>query len=316
MPDWLPPAISGGSGLLGGTINAISQGVQNRKNRAFSREMYQRQYNDSLAFWEKQNTYNSPQEQMKRFQAAGLNPNLIYGAGNSGNAGPIATPDVQTPNTRAPEWGSGIAAGGAMGLQAYFDTQTRNITNDNLKLQADVITQEAQLKRAQIIATLAGADKTKLETEIEGILKSTTVDYRRNQNKALEQQMFLNTREDARKAAMTSSSLMEAVIRMNNMQKSGKLTDAQIQKNNQEIQNLKNSGVLQRLDAMLKRQEYNTRQSGSHPNAPMYEKILSAILTNWFNPDGTMKSNVIDSAKEKISDWKSNFWEKMSENLY
>lgn len=44
----------------------------------------QNQYN--IDMWNRQNEYNSPQAQMQRFSEAGLNPNLIYGQGNSGNA--------------------------------------------------------------------------------------------------------------------------------------------------------------------------------------------------------------------------------------
>lgn len=50
----------------------------------------QNQYN--LDMWNRQNEYNSPQAQMQRFQEAGLNPNLIYGQGTSGNA---SSPAVQ-----------------------------------------------------------------------------------------------------------------------------------------------------------------------------------------------------------------------------
>lgn len=42
--------------------------------------------------WNAQNEYNTPTEQMARYRAAGLNPNLIYGSGqaSAGNAGAIA----------------------------------------------------------------------------------------------------------------------------------------------------------------------------------------------------------------------------------
>jgi hypothetical protein len=43
---------------------------------------YQRQ----VASWNMQNAYNSPEAQMNRFKAAGLNPHLIYGQGTAGNA--------------------------------------------------------------------------------------------------------------------------------------------------------------------------------------------------------------------------------------
>lgn len=41
--------------------------------------------------WNMANEYNSPASQMRRFVAAGLNPNLIYGQGNPGNTSPVST---------------------------------------------------------------------------------------------------------------------------------------------------------------------------------------------------------------------------------
>lgn len=54
----------------------------------------QQQYNKEL--WDYQNAYNTPQAQMERLTAAGLNPHLIYGSGSAGagNAGSIAPTEV------------------------------------------------------------------------------------------------------------------------------------------------------------------------------------------------------------------------------
>lgn len=101
MPD--QPGKSGGGDWVGALINAGAQLYDSRQNRKQSQrntEMtiagakseaelaYQRQ----LEMWEKQNMYNDPQSQMQRFTAAGLNPNLIYGQGNSGNAASAQMP--------------------------------------------------------------------------------------------------------------------------------------------------------------------------------------------------------------------------------
>lgn len=51
-----------------------------------NKELAEYAYSKDLEMWNLQNAYNSPQEQMKRFKEAGLNPNLIYGQGSSGNA--------------------------------------------------------------------------------------------------------------------------------------------------------------------------------------------------------------------------------------
>lgn len=63
MGPWVVPAI-----MAAGQI--ISTAVQNRGAKKRTEEM---------------NKYNSPESQMKRYQQAGLNPNLIYGQGTPGN---------------------------------------------------------------------------------------------------------------------------------------------------------------------------------------------------------------------------------------
>lgn len=50
-----------------------------------------RKYNERM--WNLNNEYNTPVAQMQRFSDAGLNPNLIYGQGNSGNSAHSPTMD-------------------------------------------------------------------------------------------------------------------------------------------------------------------------------------------------------------------------------
>lgn len=56
----------------------------------------QQQYNKEM--WDYQNAYNTPQAQMERLKAAGLNPHLVYGQGSAGagNAGPLQAAEVPT----------------------------------------------------------------------------------------------------------------------------------------------------------------------------------------------------------------------------
>lgn len=94
-------ASSVGSGIAG-----IGQGRKNRKtaernvdrtiqaNKEEAELAYQRQ----VEMWNRQNAYNTPEAQMNRFKEAGLNPHLIYGQGNAGNAAPppaYQPPDIQ-----------------------------------------------------------------------------------------------------------------------------------------------------------------------------------------------------------------------------
>lgn len=65
-------------------LNIGSQQYTNAQNRK-----------NALADWNRLNTYNTPAEQMKRFQAAGLNPNLIYKQTNE--AAPVRSTDYVAP---------------------------------------------------------------------------------------------------------------------------------------------------------------------------------------------------------------------------
>lgn len=100
------------AGLLGGFYDTTVSSETARKNtdktiqaqKDEAAKAYQRQ----VEMWHLQNAYNSPAEQMKRFGAAGLNPNLIYGQGSSGNANKF--PEYQAPNLQyryeAPQYGA------------------------------------------------------------------------------------------------------------------------------------------------------------------------------------------------------------------
>lgn len=93
-------------GLVSGIFNIGSQSMANRanmhavrENNELQRELAEYQWSKDLEMWNLQNHYNSPLSQMQRFKAAGLNPNLVYSQGNSGNASSM--PSYQSPTTQA-----------------------------------------------------------------------------------------------------------------------------------------------------------------------------------------------------------------------
>lgn len=80
-----------GQSLVNSNQAKQAQLRQNRMNVANQELEWKR----NLEMWNMANTYNSPKAQMQRYQDAGLNPNLIYGQGSSGNAGTV--PKYQAP---------------------------------------------------------------------------------------------------------------------------------------------------------------------------------------------------------------------------
>lgn len=150
----MPDGISQIGGFLGTAVNAVKDAATSNRGkdwnykdwRAKVQEYYGNKgmtdydkaflfnsaiasYQNDLALhnWNRENEYNSPEAQMQRYLAAGLNPNLVYGAGaSSGNAGNIGTPtvggqisptDIQDSRTRkaAQKWNAFQTALGMLG---------------------------------------------------------------------------------------------------------------------------------------------------------------------------------------------------------
>lgn len=100
MGDW------GLGGLFSGIFNSVSQHLANKANLAAveatnkaNMDLAEYQWSKNLEMWNLQNEYNSPKSQMQRFIEAGLNPNLIYGKGSSGNA--TSLPSYSAPRMQA-----------------------------------------------------------------------------------------------------------------------------------------------------------------------------------------------------------------------
>lgn len=112
-------AIGGASSLLGGIF-----GNSARKKEAAR----QRAWNESM--WNKQNAYNTPANQMQRLKDAGLNPALMYGKGNVGNAEKVQ--GYQQPQIE--NVGAGVAQSAAAGAQlSLVNTQKKLIEAQAVK---------------------------------------------------------------------------------------------------------------------------------------------------------------------------------------
>lgn len=100
MDDWSQAALAGANALS--NVAAVALGSQEdedaqRRNYKYSMEMAKWQNETNIANWNMQNEYNSPLAQMQRLQAAGLNPNLVYGNGVTGNS------SSQAPSASVPQ---------------------------------------------------------------------------------------------------------------------------------------------------------------------------------------------------------------------
>jgi len=137
---------------IGSIFNGISQAASNRaqakeneKNRQFALDM-----------WNRENEFNLPQNQIGRFQSAGLNPALVYGQGTSALAAHASTPSTNNQFT-APQFDGNSA------LQGYF--QSKQLSNETKVAESQEYLNNSSANKAQSDAALADMQKEKLSNE-------------------------------------------------------------------------------------------------------------------------------------------------------
>ena len=283
-----PVDILGGLGdIAGSLINAHSTARQNQLSRQWSEQQYSKQRADAIEFWNMQNSYNSPQEQMKRFQAAGLNPNLIYGQGNAGNAGSITTPDVQPAQFRTPEWGNAVSAVGLHAMNAIYDLDIKQAQVDNLKAQNDVIRNTALEKLQGMTESQTRVARNSFELQFAKDLRSTSADMKREQLRQLRIQNDLQIPRYALDAARTSASVSEAQARVKtmaeqrlNMEYQRAHTDADRQRIIADTRRIKSNIAIMQKDNTLKQLDIDLRRQGINPQDPMWARIVGRMLAD------------------------------------
>lgn len=156
--------VSGGAGLVGQAVNWIAGNHSISAQLDAQKALADHQYNLNMEGWNRQNEYNTPINQMRRLQAAGLNPNLVYGNGSV-----VGNTTSQVPHYEAPTAGRyqpNLDLQGAIGgaLQLYTDMRTKDAQRDLLLQQALTQAEDRALKAAQKMQTLATTKKIEFDT--------------------------------------------------------------------------------------------------------------------------------------------------------
>jgi hypothetical protein len=280
-----------GISALSGAAQVGGQLQQNRKANAFSREMYEKTRADNIKFWDMQNEYNSPQKQMQRLQAAGLNPNIVYQSGGATQAaGSIQTPDVQGGQFRAPDF-SQISNP----VQGYFDTKIKQAQYDNLLAANTTMQQEAILKAAQ---ALGETSRTKGQG-IANDLAATNFQYSvegaqlANQRDRANIQFTLDSNTRAQILQGKSLELIAQDILLRREQTAN--TAAERSNIRQTLENIKKDGQLKDFDI-------NLRKIGINPTDPTWMRVATQALQPYlrFSPS-TLLSNIREYFTRKFN---------------
>ena len=101
--------------------------------------------------WNRQNAYNHPAKQMERMKSAGLNPNLMYAQGTTGNASG-QLPQYQAPQSNAQETAQSMSGV----LTNYMDMKQKQTQNRLLEQQIRSEEQNTRAKALENVITAKG----------------------------------------------------------------------------------------------------------------------------------------------------------------
>lgn len=161
--------IAGGASLLGSAFGFGSQKKTNKANMELAKyqnewqaQENEKAYQRNLQMWNLQNEYNSPTQQMARLRTAGLNPNLVYGNGVTGNSSGSA-PQYQPADIKRAElspyrgWNQGLSDA----VSNFLAFRSNRAQVENMEAQNSLIRQQTATeatRQANIAASTARSE--------------------------------------------------------------------------------------------------------------------------------------------------------------
>lgn len=183
--DWINPISSAVNAVTGaiGLVDTVTGGADHRAREMaryqaeLNEQSAEKSYERQLDFWNKQNEYDLPTNQLARYQAAGINPNSVFGQVSANAAGAPSTPVTSAPDLASSQMAQyqrqalALQSARQMADTALIRAQTRNIDADsdikeaNLPWVDKLNYVEVNLKDAQTFKT--DKEKELYQKEIE-----------------------------------------------------------------------------------------------------------------------------------------------------
>lgn len=145
-----------------------------------------RQFQWQRAWQREQLDYNTPKNQMLRFQDAGLNPNLVYGQGDSGNwSSSVSVPNIQPSNYQAAVANLGTQVQQARLLSSQADLTQQKVVESGVK--QELMKSQAAVVKANPYLNKSYVDAVVAQAELAASMKKVAAEYQ-----PIEKQMALS----------------------------------------------------------------------------------------------------------------------------
>ena len=280
------PLLSAGANIIGGALNNQATKDTNdanlkavRETNQANKELAKYNWEQQVDMWNKNNAYNTPLSQMTRLKAAGLNPNLVYGNGVTGNSSSSiptpATPTMQAPHFERPDYGY-IGQSSQAAISSAL--QARNLEADVSlkKSQESAIASQNLVNNAKVEEIITRNARTKFDYDLAKELRQNTVEA-----------ALLSTQQQKQKIQETANNLSlfpmqreRLKIELSLMEANRDLTVKQTEKISSEIWKMAEEVANFAYDRALKAAQ--TRKTGAEADVlsdPNYKQNLKAKLS-------------------------------------
>lgn len=254
--------------IVGSNRAAKSQAATNRANAAMAHS--QNRWN--LEQWQRENEYNSPEQQMQRLKQAGLNPNLAYANGTvqnvSAHSPQAQRAELQAYTNYANDYGN---AGNQIfsGIGQLMQSQMMEAQTDLLSSQSEYQQSKIETERLnQIYQNIKNSD-IKFDFDLKSELRNVNKLYRENELTNL-----LLNQEGAKTENQIKLANLDA-IRLNMS-----LTHKQIAKVAEEIKYIQANRGKVSQEALRERLNNGLRMQGINPEDPVVYRLIGRALDN------------------------------------
>jgi len=276
------------------TGQALSIGADLVNNIMFRKRQladYEKMKKDNREFWDIQNKYNSPEEQMNRLRQAGLNPNLVYGKGADNTAGQIMSSkmpegsDRILPKLDPQAYSQAKAFGQQLKLQ---QAQTDNVSADTSNKVLDQDLKNAQINQTNVQTANIAQNTATSEFQLAQSqqLKDSVLQKAQLENESLKIKNAVTLSENERAQIKNASDVKQAIQSIAESKQrvlTAQLQNAQLplqrEKLQKEIEQLTAITVNTNLEGAIKQIEVELREQGLNPNDPIWVKKVWEALT-------------------------------------
>ena len=177
--------ISGIFNMFSSLANNSFNAAEAAKNRRWQEQMYDKQYQDNVNLWQMQQEYNSPENQVARLKAAGINPSLALSnisTGSASSAPAAAQAGSGAQATGTPAHFAGLTEGVLNLLKSkdernLLKEQANSLRSSGLRDRIDAIVNYEE-SASRIIERLSGANKAEAERLLTNSMRRTEEELR------------------------------------------------------------------------------------------------------------------------------------------